>query len=253
MNRIRRNTLFTLAILLMATFIAAMSIDFRSILPPRTSGPCWRDSRLEKQIQNQRIDFDGIDVSHHQGIIDWGEVRYSQPDLVFVYIKCSEGKDYVDPKFQFNANHAAAQGFRVGAYHFFRMTSGAQEQFNHFKKQMDDVQIDLIPMVDVERDDGYDRKEVQDSLRVLLNLLEEEYGKNPMIYGTNKSYNELCAPEFNDYPLYIGRYGENEPVVKGPSHYTIWQYTDKGRIQGIPKGVDLCRFHEMLSVKDIML
>ena len=49
-------------------------------------------------------------------------------------------------------------------------------------------------MVDVERDDGKPRKELQDSLQVLLNLLTDAYGKEPMIYGTNRSYNELCAP-----------------------------------------------------------
>lgn len=133
------------------------------------------------------------------------------------------------------------------------MTSSPRAQFRNFKRQMDKVHLDLIPMVDVERADGHDRKEVQDSLRVLLKLLKEEYGMKPMIYGTNRSFNELCAPELNDYPLYIGRYGENEPVVKGPSHYTIWQYSETGSINGIPKPVDLCRFHTNRDIKDILL
>lgn len=195
----------------------------------------------------------GIDVSHHQGRINWSEVQKHSPDLLFVYIKSTEGKTLVDPMFLANVKGASAQGFKVGAFHYFRMTSSPTEQFHSFKKQMDKVQLDLIPMVDVEESDGKSRKEVQENLRVLLDLLEKEYGKKPMIYGTNRSYNKLCAPEFNDYPLYIGRYGKNKPVVTGPSHYTIWQYTDKGRIHGIPKQVDLCRFHEILSVNDIML
>lgn len=253
MKRILRNTLLTIAILLIAAIIAAMSIDFRSILPPRTSGPCFRDRTLEKQTQKQQKVFNGIDVSHHQGTIDWGKIKSDHPELAFVYVKCSEGRDYVDPKFKFNATRASALGFRVGAYHYFRMTSGAQEQFHHFKKQMDAVQIDLIPMVDVETSDGKSRENVQDSLRVLLTLLEKEYGRKPMIYGTNRSYNELCAPEFNGYPLYIARYGKNKPIVKGPSHYSIWQYTDKGVITGIPKKVDLCRFHKDCSIRDIQL
>lgn len=195
----------------------------------------------------------GIDVSHHQGKIDWSEVQKHNPDLLFVYIKSTEGKTLVDPMFLVNAKGASAQGFKIGAFHYFRITSSPTEQFRNFKEQMDRVQLDLIPMVDVEEADGMSKKEVQKNLRVLLDLLEKEYGKKPMIYGTNRSYNSLCAPEFNDYPLYIGRYGKNKPVVTGPSHYTIWQYTDKGRIQGITKQVDLCRFHETLSVKDILL
>ena len=195
----------------------------------------------------------GIDVSHHQGVIDWAAVKKSKPDLAFVYVKCSEGSTYVDPQFMRNAAGAHAQGYRVGAYHFFRMTSGAQDQFRHFKAQMDKVPLDLIPMVDVERDDKKPRKDLQDSLRILLNLLEEAYGVKPMIYGTNRSYNTYCAPEFNSYPLYIGRYGLNKPVVKGPSHYTIWQYSEDGQIKGIPKPVDLCRFHPSISLQYLSL
>ena len=195
----------------------------------------------------------GIDVSHHQGDIDWQEVKKSSPDIAFVYVKCSEGKDYVDKAFKSNAEGAARNGFRVGAYHFFRMTSSSHDQFENFKKQMDAVSISLRPMVDVERGDGKPRKELQDSLRVLLNLLEKAYGVKPVIYGTNRSFNEFCAPEFNDYPMYIGRYGKEKPIVKGPSHYTVWQYSETGVIDGIPKPVDLCRFHPDCGIDNIKL
>ena len=129
----------------------------------------------------------------------------------------------------------------------------AHEQYQNFKKQMDRVHLDLIPMVDIERDDDKPHKELQDSLRVLLNLLEKAYGKKPMIYGTQRSYNTYCAPEFNDYPLYIGKYSYSKPVVIGPSHYTIWQFSETGTINGFAGGVDLCRFHPNKSVNDITL
>ena len=206
-----------------------------------------------KANANKADSFQGIDVSHHQGNIDWSAVKRSAPDLAFVYVKCSEGKSYVDPMFKENAEKAHSQGFKVGAYHYFRMTSSAHDQFRNFRSQMDKVTTDLIPMVDVERSDGKTRKELQDSLRVFLDLLANEYGSKPMIYGTNRSYNELCAPEFNDYPLYIGRYGNKEPVIKGLSHYTIWQYSENGSIEGIPKPVDLCKFHSECSGLDITL
>ena len=208
---------------------------------------------ISQVSQNSSSCINGIDVSHHQGDINWKKVKETQPELAFIYIKCTEGKDYVDPKFKANAEGAAAVGYKVGAYHYFRMTSSAHSQFENFKAQMDAVHIDLIPMVDVERDDGKPRKELQDSLQVLLNLLTDAYGKEPMIYGTNRSYNELCAPEFNNYLLYIGRYGENKPVVKGPSHYTIWQYSERAKIPGIPKPVDMCRMHPLYESSCIEL
>ena len=195
--------------------------------------------------------FDGIDVSHHQGKINWSKVQKSCPNLKFVYVKATEGKTYVDPRYQENVKGARKAGFKVGVYHFFRMTSGAREQFANFNAAIAKVGIDLIPMVDVETSDKHSIREVKDSLRVFVNLVKEMYGVDPMIYGTNRSYNELCAPDFNHLLMYIGRYGENRPVVKGPSHYYIWQYSEKGSIDGIPKPVDLCRFHKDADVSKI--
>lgn len=258
MKRIIRNILFTAILLLVAGIVDDIDLDSVRLFPPKTTGPCFDsdywDAKYEKSFKAKlQPDVKGIDVSHHQGNIDWMKVRKAQPKLAFVYVKCTEGRNHVDPKFKVNAEGAAAVGYKVGAYHYFRMTSSAHEQFENFRAQMDAVHIDLVPMVDVERNDGKPRKELQDSLQVLLNLLEKAYDKMPMIYGTNRSYNEFCAPEFNHYPLYIGRYGKNKPVVRGPSHYTIWQYSERARIPGIPKPVDMCRFHPARTIGGIEL
>ncbi len=202
-------------------------------------------------------DVAGIDVSRHQGNVNWEKVKKTLPKGSFVYVKCTEGATYIDPKCKTLAKGAKASGYRVGGYHFFRMSSSAHDQFRHFKKILDAIGPDLIPMVDVELGDGkWSQKEIrraQDSLQVMLNLLEKAYGVKPIIYGTQRSYNTYCAPRFNHYTLYIGRYGENKPVINGPSHYTIWQFTEKGRIDGIEKPVDFCRFHPQKSMKDILL
>lgn len=258
MKRIIRNILITAFLLILAGVVAAINLDNIRLFPPKTTGPCFNEDYWDAKYENSlkaklQPDIKGIDVSHHQGEIDWKKVMKAQPKLAFVYVKCTEGKSYVDPKFKVNAEGAAAVGYKVGAYHYFRMTSSAHEQFDIFKKQMDAVHIDLIPMVDVERDDGKPRKELQDSLKVLLDLLENAYGKKPIIYGTNRSYNEFCAPKFNHYPLYIGKYSYSKPVVIGPSHYTIWQFSETGSINGFAGGVDLCRFHPDKSVDDIIL
>lgn len=258
MRRVLRNILITAALLLLAGVVEAVDLELPRLFPPKTTGPCFNpdywDAKYEKSLKAKlQPDIKGIDVSHHQGDIDWKKVKKAEPKLAFVYIKCTEGKSYVDPMFRKNAEEAEAVGYKVGAYHYFRMTSGSHEQFYNFKAQMDSVHIDLIPMVDVERSDGKPKKELQDSLKVLLDLLENAYGKKPMIYGTNRSYNELCAPEFNHYPLYIGRYGTNKPVVTGPSHYTIWQYSESARIPGIPKPVDMCRMHPVYDARRIQL
>lgn len=195
----------------------------------------------------------GIDVARYQGDIDWQTV--SKEKILFVYIKATEGKTYTDPKFHQNIKGAQKAGLKVGAYHFFRMTSGAREQFNHFYSQVGKYKLDLIPMIDVE----VPPKEVksiplvQDSLDVFIKLVTQKYGKKPMIYGTQRSYNTYCAPKYNNLHLYIGRYNTKGPEINGKGSYTIWQYSENGKINGIPKAVDLCRFRKGYGVKDIKL
>ncbi len=107
-------------------------------------------------------------------------------------------------------------------------------------------------MIDVETTDRHSVKGTRDSLRVFLKPVETHYRIKPMIYGTNRSYNTICGIWFNRYKLYLGRYGQNPPLIRGSEHYLIWQYSEKGKIQGIPKPVDLCRFHPKHSVKNII-
>ena len=195
----------------------------------------------------------GIDVARYQGDIDWQTV--SKEKILFVYIKATEGKTYTDPKFHQNIKGAQKAGIKVGAYHFFRMTSGAREQFNHFYSQVGKYKLDLIPMIDVEvpPKEVKSIKQVQDSLDVFIKLVTQKYGKKPMIYGTQRSYNTYCAPKYNNLHLYIGRYNTKGPEINGKGSYTIWQYSEHGKINGIPKAVDLCRFRKGYGIKDIKL
>lgn len=211
----------------------------------------------KKTSAPQRVvpkDSVGIDVARYQEDIDWQTV--SKEKILFVYIKATEGKTYTDPKFHQNIKGAQKAGLKVGAYHFFRMTSGAREQFNHFYSQVSEYKLDLIPMIDVEvpHKEVKSIKLVQDSLDVFIKLVTQKYGKKPMIYGTQRSYNTYCAkPKYNNLHLYIGRYGPNAPEIEGDGTYTIWQYSEHGKINGIPKAVDLARFRKGYGVKDIKL
>lgn len=197
--------------------------------------------------------YNGIDVSHHQGNINWHTVAKNKK-IQFVYLKATEGKTYIDPKYKKNLTQAKAAGFRVGSYHFFRMTSSPAEQFENIRKTIVKSQQDLIPMIDVETTDGYDKKVVQRAVAELCTLVEKHYGKRPIIYSTMRHYNEILAPKFNNYTLYIGRYNKkNPPKINGGGKYDIWQYSENGRIKGIQKRVDLCRLSKHFKTKDLYL
>lgn len=72
----------------------------------------------------------GIDVSHHNGRIDWDQVPR---DVEFVICKATEGTRFVDPTYADNAVNAAASHRGVGAYHFARPAlSNPDRQAAHF-------------------------------------------------------------------------------------------------------------------------
>jgi lysozyme len=193
----------------------------------------------------------GIDVSHYQGNIDWNLVA-QDTNIQFVYIKATEGKSYLDDKYKQNIEQARNVGLSVGSYHFFRMTSSPQEQFENITNNIDKNQQDLIPMIDVETTDGKSVDEVRNALKKLTNLMEKHYGKKTLIYGTMRSYNTICAPDFNDHLLYIGRFSDTlPPKIKGGGKAAVWQFSEKGRIKGIPRDVDLNRFHPDFNISAI--
>lgn len=195
----------------------------------------------------------GIDVSRHQKNIDWEKV--AADNVQFVYIKATEGATYQDPMFRKNIEGAQKVGLLVGVYHYFRMTSSPEEQFENFKKAMKGYKMDLVPMIDVEPSEkemvGKSVKDLQKNLNKFIALIKAEYGVPPMIYGTQRSYNTYCAPKYNKYHLYIGRYGKNSPDIIGEGTYTIWQYTENGKVNGITEDVDICKFNPKYGIKDI--
>lgn len=193
----------------------------------------------------------GIDVSRYQKKIDWQRVKAAKVE--FVYVKATEGATYTDPYFKQNIAGARNVGIPVGVYHFFRMTSNAQAQFNHFKKVVGNRKMDLIPMIDIEVNDGCSKSQIQKRLDALIALFKKEYGCLPMIYSSQEFYNKYLAPRYNRYHLYLGRYGGSRPVIDGTGSYTIWQYTRRGKIDGIATDVDVCRFNPKYGINTIRI
>ena len=68
----------------------------------------------------------GIDVSTHQGAIDWAAVAGDGIDAA--YVKASEGATFEDDRFAENWAGAKAAGLEVGAYHFFTLCKEGEEQ-----------------------------------------------------------------------------------------------------------------------------
>ena len=92
--------------------------------------------------------YNGIDVSHHNGLLNWEQIA-ADPCIQFVYIKATEGANYVDTQYSNNVTKARQQDILVGAYHYFN-SKPAQQQFKNYSSVVKKNQIDLIPVIDVE-------------------------------------------------------------------------------------------------------
>ena len=208
--------------------------------------------RRDVPPRNAEATYDGIDISSHQGLIDWAKVS-SDKDIRFVYIKATEGATYRSPHYAYNVTQARRHGVLVGSYHYLTSSSSIDEQFENFSKfALKSVQ-DLIPMLDVEVRGNWSRSQLIDSVDKFCNLVENHYGVQPMIYSTMGFYNKNLTPHFNKHHLYIGRYSNSEPQINWEGEYTIWQYSETGIIPGIDAYVDLCRFRKDGWLEDILL
>lgn len=196
--------------------------------------------------------YDGIDISSHQGDIDWGKVT-ADKSIRFVYIKATEGATYSSPHYGYNVTMARRHGLLVGSYHYFTTTSSVSAQFRNFSNLAALSSQDLIPMIDVEHRGNWSRNQLVDSVATFARLVKEHYGVQPMIYSTMAFYNRWLAPSFNSYPLYIGRYNDQEPEVSWNGSYTVWQFSQSGIIPGIDAYVDLCHYRNGAWLDEIAM
>ena len=160
----------------------------------------------------------GIDLSHYQGEVFW-EVVGANSKMAYVYLKATEGGTHIDETYEKNIELAHRYGLKVGSYHFFRPKTELSKQL--------------------------------DSLFKFLDLVEEAYRQKPLLYTYTNFYNKHLQGKIDDYKLMIAQYSEEKPELADGKDYTMWQYTAKGKINGINTYVDKSRFMGRHSMREI--
>lgn len=184
----------------------------------------------------------GIDISHHQGDIDWDKLRNNgmidKWPVRFVMIKATEGASRLDENFKDNFYQAREHGFIRGAYHFWSVYSSGRAQADYFLKNVKLEKGDLPPVLDVEhKAKDQTTEDFQLSVLTWLRLVEKEYGVKPIIYTYYKfKTTYLNADVFDDYPYWIAHYYVDKVEYKGK--WKFWQHTDCGKLPGIKGYVD---------------
>lgn len=200
----------------------------------------------------------GIDVSYHQGTIDWKKVADS--GIEFAMIRAGYGKSTVDEKFIENIVGADTAGLKVGVYWFIYALNEADAIANADKchetiKLYKDI-LDLGVAADYEYDsDNYSIKkgvtQTNESrtriVRAFLRRLEE-YGYKVINYA-NPDYLKGKFEPLNEYPLWLAYYTDNETKAKSYNPI-MWQYSSKGSVPGIKGNVDLNYLYDSVITED---
>ena len=191
----------------------------------------------------------GLDISHHQEKVNWTRV---DPNYKFIILKATEGQNFLDTDFLYNWNNARLNGFVVGAYHFFTMTSSGAAQADFYISKVSDSDKTLPPIIDLEiSTKKYKKKDVMKNLEEMVDKLEKHYKKRVIFYVNYNTYNAYIKGEFPKNKIWITDY-KYFPRIKENNRWVIWQVSRRGRIEGIPGFTDKNVLRKGMTVEDLI-
>ena len=187
----------------------------------------------------------GIDVSEHNGIINWEKVK-SQID--FAIIRVSYGMKKVDKMAIRNIEECIRLGINFGVY-FYSYALYELQVKEEVKLLLDTIRpykdkILYPVIIDMEDADGYKEKNGMPSNEVLVNLCDTactmigSEGYFPMIYASQSWFmGRLRSDKLKKYAKWIAWWYEKAKF--DTKEYLIWQKSSKGKIEGINGNVDI--------------
>lgn len=199
----------------------------------------WR-ALYGEEVYPEGYSIRGIDISHHQGRIDWDQLSRAEiggEPVSFVFIKATEGLGHMDDCFNDNFYQAREYGLLRGAYHYFKPQQPAAAQADWYLRQAHLEEGDLPPVLDIEETGGLSKEALREAALIWLHRVEEAYGRPPIIYtGYKFKMDYLSTEPFDRYPYWIAHYYVKALAYKGK--WKFWQHTDCGRLPGIGEKVD---------------
>jgi len=220
--------------------------EYGSIIKQHTCLASYNTNVIEVEEKKEQKHI-GIDVSKYQDNIKWDNLDAS---VKFVIFKATEGTDLVDRKFKHNWDKSGSDVYK-GAYHFFRPLKSGKQQAKLFLKTTNLKSGDIIPVLDVEYTKQYKRMSKKNkalmarNLNEYISVIESSLGVKPIIYTSASFWNDYIRPSYkkdvSDHILWVADYRKRKSpaIPKGWNDWHIWQHTDKGKVRGISKRVDM--------------
>jgi lysozyme len=194
--------------------------------------------------------FKGVDISVHNGSVDFNRVRNAGIDCVIM--KATEGVDFVDSYYE--EHYAGANGKfpYLGTYHFFSEKTDPVQQANDYFAQIQGRNFNVRPILDIETNNyGRSASAVTDRALAFLHQIEALTGVKPIVYTYVSFANENLDGRLAEYPLWIAHYGVNTPAPTNVwgGNYVGHQYAENGSVDGIFSDCcDMNNFTEGIAV-----
>ena len=199
----------------------------------------------------------GIDVSEHQGKIDWAKVKAD--GVTFAIIRCGYGSDYTsqdDDYFLENVRGAQANGIPFGVYLYSYATKAtgaapsAQSEAAHVLRQLKAAglspsKLALPVFYDLEEDAQWElsASRVGTLAEAFCSVLSSQGYKVGIYANQNWWKNKLTDPVFerSGWAKWVAQYYKKDKGTSpaGISDQQYWQFTDCGKVNGIPGYVDV--------------
>ena len=207
------------------------------------------DGEVQYLQDGQVVSHKGIDVSKHQGNIDWTKVAADGVEFAFVRAGLrgygTEGKLVEDDTFEQNVTGALQAGLKVGVYFYSQAITEEEvlEEANLVLEKVKPYNIQLPIVFDVEKVSGGKGRanalsvEERTHLAALFCQTIQDAGYKPMIYH-NMEMGTLMLDlgQLEQYDKWFAYYNDD---MYYPYAYKIWQYSEHGAVDGINEEVDL--------------
>lgn len=207
------------------------------------------DGEVQYMQDGQVVSHKGIDVSKHQGNIDWTKVAADGVEFAFIRVGLrgygTEGKLVEDEYFEQNIKGALQAGIKVGVYFYSQAITDAEllEEANLVLEKVKPYNIELPIVFDVEKVSGGKGRanelsvEERTRLTALFCQTIQDAGYKPMIYH-NMEMGTLMLDlgQLEQYDKWFAYYNDD---LYYPYAYKVWQYSEKGAVDGINEEVDL--------------
>ncbi|MDR0946795.1 MAG: glycoside hydrolase family 25 protein [Ruminococcus sp.] len=193
----------------------------------------------------------GVDVSSHNGDINWEAVKDDGIDFAMIrlgYRGYGDGALNLDSEFYDNIKGAQAAGLDVGVYFYTQAVSEAEalEEAEFVIQALIGYEITYPVAIDIEITEAEDVRANEVSGEMLTSVAEifckriEEAEFKPMVYANIRmAYLKLDLRRLSKYDFWYAEYTDGFTAPQFYYDYQIWQYATDGRVNGIATDVDL--------------